>query len=215
MIVGMRLFPLFIFLTLVGSGFAVEAAPSTAPARPGFSEPSSAPEVQDPTKIETIQAAPAGEPPADLPVRERIVRTATPPSGFSVHVGFLGGQILEREDNKQSGLLGVQWSHAFPHDKVWDFQFDVGSDAWLRIGTGRKFFFSRDTQYRPYWKLALFQTTESSRVFAGFADLERVKLVAALGLDDLLEQEQTMNVEFGAGWGMKGAVVQLQLGWAI
>lgn len=212
MIVCMRLFHALIFLTLVGSTPAF-AAPVAAPVKPGLPREQTSPDVQDPTKIETIQAAPAGEPPAELPPVARTERYF--PEGLSLHLGFLGGQIFERDETTQSALLGAQLSRDFGADRTWDFQFDIGSDAWLRLGTGRRFHFLRDTRYRPYWKLALFQTCETDRVFAGFVDLERVKFVGALGLADLLEQEQTMNVEFGLGAGLNGVAVQMQFGWAL
>lgn len=214
----MRLFTRVLFLTLVGSGFSVFAAPNAELPKPGLrtNDASSPPNSANPTeKIESIGLGEPEGPPQDLVQSHRRLNEPRRRTDWAwqAHVGLLNGQILENDKFEQTSYVGAMavWHHN--EETAWDFAVDIASSHLIRIGTARRTYFVTDTQFAPYWKVGLTQSIETNKFVSAFVDLERVKAIAAIGLGDLFEKDRTWTFEFGLGLGMKGVATNFQLGY--
>lgn len=211
----MRLFPVIVFLTLVGSFLPANAAPVVGAPKPGLPSERDARAVPpSPEKTDTIQWTPPAGPVGDgEPVAWPAERRPRSPWTIEVHAGYLDGQTLRTEGVKSAPFAGAMliWDEA--PDRAWDIQIDVTRENVLRFGGARRFETPWTSRFEPYWKAGLTQTLDAGGMLAGFVDLERLKAIAAFGARDLFEMDRQWTAEVSAGVGMGGAAVSAQIGW--
>lgn len=214
----MRLFTALLFLTLVGSLSKTFAAPSVGSGRPSRSKPqeTAPPKSPSPEWTESVDISrPSGQQDVIAPRVRPIVASRTPRKELSwqVNTGYLTGSFTEKNLAETAGYIGgmIVWRHR--NEAAWDFNIDLTTSPWIRFGCGRRTNFDLAIQGVPYWRWGLIQTIPTGKMLSGFVDLEKVKAMVAMGFADVGDQNQAFNLELGAGWGMTGLALQIQLGW--
>jgi hypothetical protein len=186
--------------------------------RPSRSSKEAETTVNPPLPTEKIESLGLGEPegpPQDLvqPRAKELRRTPKSDWDWQAHLGYLTGQVLERDQVDQSMYLGglALWkNHA---ESSWEFSVDVTANNLVRIGTARRTNLQTALLHAPYWKTGLTQTVASNRFVSGFVDLERVKAIGAVGLEELFESYPGYSFEFGMGWGLNGLATHMHMGY--
>lgn len=216
----MRLFTSLLFLTLVGTFSRVLAAPSVGHGRPLLktTPENSRPANQEPPAewTESVDISrPPGQQDVTAPRTRQVVASRIPRKDLSwqVNVGYLSGSFTQKDLAESATFIGgmAVWRHR--KDAAWDFNLDLTTSPWIRYGVGRRTDLDVAIQGLPYWRLGVIQTVPSGKLLSGFVDLEKVKAMGAVGFADLGDRNQAFNAEFGAGWGMTGLALQIQLGW--
>lgn len=188
----MHLFPLILFLTLVGS--PGHGAPHQEAAPPGFSPED---EVSQPPLITSF----------------RVSWKARPPERLQVHAGLLSGDLIERDTLESSAFVGLLYFRKVASDEAWDVSADFATRSWLRLGGGKRFYMGSDRGHLPYLRLGASQTVELKGFPAGALDPEPLKISWGLGFGNLFNENENWSAQFDLQWGSLGGALQFTLGW--
>ena len=190
----MRLLPLFIFLTFVGTSLVTAAAPNSQPKKPG-----------PPKDLEQSLADSFVS--GSLDVRRQSEYT------LQVHFGTVSGDLVDEHKNISPAYVGALVSWNDKPDEAWDLQADATTtQSLILLGISRRNEFLID-YWMPYWKYGVRQTLVGSDMLTNFVDFKKLKAEVAIGFADFLMLEYKLNVEFKVGVGTLGTEFGAQIGW--
>lgn len=185
----MRLYVPLLFLTLVVSGLAANAAPVID---------------HDP---DPIQLSPKGK-------EEAIYRTENTDKNWSVRVGYLSGAVSEARQAEQMTIYGVRFDFDKESLSTWQFEVMTGKDNFLHFVLGKKFYFPLETITMPYYKFSVGNMIDSTEGIGSVFNIKKVQAMAAVGLDDIFHWNQNLQGEVGASYALVGFQFEMSLGFA-
>lgn len=183
----MRLSKLILFLTLVVSGRAANAAP-TYDHQPGPIEMS--PRVQS----------------------EAIYSSARTERDWSLRLGFLGGTLSETNKSAQIYLVGLRYDFLKDDLSTWQIEATFGKENFVHLVVGKKWSFPFEQVTKPYYKLAIGDLIESTDGLGSIFNIKKIQALAAVGLDDLFRWDQRLQGEVGIGYALVGPQLEISLG---
>lgn len=137
------------------------------------------------------------------------------PQRLQMHLGYIEGSFFENNRNEFSPYLGAMILSRQSLEKFWTSQLDFATKSWLRLGFGQRWTLSADRTHLPYLHYGLVQTVKTEKLIAGILDLHQIKATAGLGFGNLFDENEHWNLQFDLQYGVKGAALQITMGWNI
>lgn len=183
----MRLYFPILFLTLVVSGLAANAAPIID-------------HQPDPIKI-----SPKFQ---DEPIysSERTERN------WAARVGLLSGALSEARQSEQLYIYGFRYDFMKETLNTWQIEVMTGKGNFIHFVLGKKFYFQLETVTMPYYKFSMGNFIESTEGIGSVFNLKKIQAMAALGLDDIFRWNQRLQAEFGISYALVGPQFEVSLG---
>ena len=212
----MRLSILSIFLTFVLISVQVWSAPHKALPKsfPSVSEQNDFDEDPGPTKKEPTHPT---YPNLLEPTGPELEKVQTPysPRGLkdlNFHVGITAGNILSPTEQKTTRYGGLRYIPYETFDKSWDYTVNAHREGLIGLAVGHRWHISADQYFNSYYRLSLENFIETEGGLAGLINLRQMKAMASLGVPDFFDFQRRIVGEFGAGYGLSGFMVYLQIG---
>ncbi|WP_413290212.1 hypothetical protein [Bdellovibrio sp. HCB337] len=185
----MRLYVPILFLTLVLSGFAANAAP-------------------------VIDHQPS---PIDISPKnksEPIYGSSQIERNWSFRLGFIGGALKETNQAEQMYIYGLRYDFLKSSLSTWQGEFMIGKDNFIHLVVGKKFYFPLETQTMPYYKFAVGDLIDSTDGIGSVLNLKKIQAMAAVGIDDMFHWNQRLQGEIGVSYALVGPQLEMSLGFA-
>lgn len=185
----MRLcFPI-LFLTLVLTGPLLQAAPKV--------------ELQ----LEPISLSPQKD-------NEPVYASERTERNWSLRTAFLGGATSEARRAERVILYGLRYDVVKKPLSAWQLEVMVGKDNFIHWVYGKKNYFPLETVTMPYYKFSLGEWMDSTEGLGSIVNIKKLQALAAVGLDDVFQWDQRLQLEIGAGLALIGPQLEVSLGLA-
>lgn len=211
---GMRLFPAILFLTLVGS--LSHGAPHEETGRPSFSSEDSsshAPSV-DIEKTESVQmSGPSGTEESPVISSFKVSWKSRSNERLQVHAGLLAGDLIEKNKQESSPFVGLLYLRKFDPQTAWDISTDFAARSWFRLNGGKRFYVGTDRGHRPYLRVGASQTVPFDGFPSQALSFETMKVSGGVGFGNLFDENENWSAQFDLQWGSLGGALQFTLGW--
>lgn len=183
----MRLLLLPFFLTFVLNASLVSAAPQTTT---------------------TIQTTPLSGDDDPALVRTNPAFREDPVTFFmNLSFGYGGGNLLERDEYVQGGYLALRFMPLKNDQIVWDYHLDVSEKNLMGLAVGRRWYCCPGDEFMPYARASANVILDPKDELAGFAEIRRWRLRAAVGIGE------SFVWEFGVGLAVTGPDIYAQFGY--
>jgi hypothetical protein len=183
----MRLSILILFLTLVVSGLAANAAPIVD---------------HEPTRIE-MSPKDKSEP---IYSSEKVERN------WSLRLGYLAGAMKETNQSEQLYFYGLRYDFLKESLSTWQIEVRGGKDNFIHIIVGKKFYFPLEQVTLPYYRFGIGDLVDSTEGLGSVFNLKKIQALAAIGLDDLFKWNQRLQGELGVSYALIGPQFELSVG---
>ena len=186
----MRLSYPILFLTLVLSGLAANAAPAID---------------RQPNPIE-MSLKNQNEP---------IYHSERTERNWSARLSYFGGAVSEAKQSEQLYLFGLRYDFLRETLSAWEVEVLKGNDNFLQFVVGKKFYFPLETVTLPYYRLSVGNLVDSTDGGLGSVlNFKKIQAIAAVGLDDLFQWDERLQGEVAVGLALVGPQFEMSLGLA-
>jgi len=185
----MRLYFPILFLTLVVSGLAANAAPMNDP---------------QPNPIE-MSPKQVGEP---------IYSTGRIERDWSARVGFLSGAISELNQTEQFPIYGLRYDVKKDIESAWQVEAMLGKGSFLHLVLAKKTYFPLERWMMPYYRYGVGDSVDFIDGLGSVLNIKCIQAVGAVGVDDILGWDQRLQAEMALSYALIGPQVEITLGFA-
>jgi hypothetical protein len=185
----MRLYFPILFLTLVLSGLAANAAPTN--------------DLQ-PNPIE-MSPKQKGE---DIFSVGRVERD------WSARVGFLSGAISELNKTEQFPIFGVRYDLSKNFEGAWQVEAMLGKASFVHLVAAKKTYFPLERWMMPYFRYGVGDSVDFTDGLGSVLNIKCIQAVGAVGIDDIFEWEQRLQAEVALSYALIGLQFEVTFGYA-